>query len=167
MLSLLSMSSIEALTHINIWTVLLGVFVIMFAIKAIVDIVGYFKGKLGITTGFEQDRAEEERRIRTLESHDRWQYNEIQKIEELLKDIQENCIDERISTLRWRILDFTSGLAGGRRYNKETFEQVFDMDRQYEDILKKYNKTNDVVNESMKFIKDTYQQKLRNGDFDL
>ena len=161
------MSAIEALRNINIWTVLLGVFVILFAIKSIVDIIGYFKSKLRITTGFEEDKAEEEKRIKTLEAHDRWQYNEIQKIEDLLKDIQGNCIDERISTLRWRILDFTSGLAGGRRYNKETFQQVIEMDHQYEEILEKYGKSNDVVNESMKFIKDTYQQKLRNGDFDM
>lgn len=166
MLNILSMSSIEALTHINIWTVLLGVFAILFAIKAIMDIIGYFKSKLGITTGFEQDKATEERRIRTLETHDRWQYNEIQKIEELLKDIQENFVDERINTLRWRILDFSSGLSSGRKYNKEAFEQVIKMGEKYEAILTKYHKTNDVINESMKFIKDKYQEKLRNGEFD-
>ena len=39
------------------------------------------------------------------------------------------------------------------------------MDGKYEAILTKYNKTNDVINESMKFIKDKYQEKLRNGEF--
>ena len=161
------MSNIQALTDINYVTVFLGVIVILFAIKEIIELIAYFKRKLRITTGIEEDKATEEKRIKTLEAHDRWQYNEILKIEDLLKDIQENCIDDRITTLRWRILDFTSGLSGGRKYNKESFEQVIKMDEQYEDILKKYEKTNDVVNESMKFIKDTYQQKLRNGDFDL
>ena len=42
-------------------------------------------------------------------------YNEIQKIQDILKDIQENFVDDRINTLRWRILDFSSGLSGGRK----------------------------------------------------
>ena len=160
------MSNIQALTNINYVTVFLGVIVILFAIKEIIELIAYFKKKFRITTGIEEDKAEEEKRIKTLEAHDRWQYNEIQKIEDILKDIQENFVDDRINTLRWRILDFSSGLSGGRKYNKEAFEQIIKMDEKYEAILTKYHKTNDVINESMKFIKDKYQEKLRNGEFD-
>ena len=160
------MSNIQALTNINYVTVILGVIVILFAIKEIIELIAYFKKKFRITTGIEEDKAEEEKRIKTLEAHDRWQYNEIQKIEDILKDIQENFVDDRINTLRWRILDFSSGLSGGRKYNKEAFEQIIKMDEKYEAILTKYHKTNDVINESMKFIKDKYQEKLRNGEFD-
>ena len=160
------MSNIQALTDINYVTVFLGVIIILFAIKEIIELITYFKKKFRITTGIEENKAEEERRIKTLEAHDRWQYNEIQKIEDILKDIQENFVDDRINTLRWRILDFSSGLSGGRKYNKEAFEQVIKTDEKYKAILTKYNKTNDVINESMKFIKDKYQGKLRNGEFD-
>lgn len=160
------MSNIQALTDINYVTVFLGVVVILFAIKEIIELIAYFKKKFRITTGIEEDKAEEERRIKTLEAHDRWQYNEIQKIQDILKDIQENFVDDRINTLRWRILDFSSGLSGGRKYNKEAFEQVIKTDEKYEAILTKYHKTNDVINESMKFIKDKYQEKLRDGEFD-
>lgn len=160
------MSNIQALTDINYVTVFLGVIIILFAIKEIIELITYFKKKFRITTGIEENKAEEERRIKTLEAHDRWQYNEIQKIEDILKDIQENFVDDRINTLRWRILDFSSGLSGGRKYNEEAFEQVIKMDEKYEAILTKYKKTNDVINESMKFIKDKYQEKLRNGEFD-
>ena len=160
------MSNIQALTNINYVTVFLGVIVILFAIKEIIELIAYFKKKFRITTGIEEDKAEEEKRIKTLEAHDRWQYNEIQKIEDILKDIQENFVDDRINTLRWRILDFSSGLSGGRKYNKEAFEQIIKMDEKYEAILTKYHKTNDVINESMKFIKDKYQEKLLNGEFD-
>lgn len=160
------MSNIQALTNINYVTVFLGVIVILFAIKEIIELITYFKKKLRITTGIEEDKADEEKRIKTLEVHDRWQYNEIQKIEDILKDFQENFVDDRIDTLRWRILDFSSGLSGGRKYNKEAFEQAIKTDGKYEAILTKYNKTNDVINESMKFIKDKYQEKLRNGEFD-
>lgn len=161
------MSAIEALTQINFLTVTIWVFIILFAVKEIYNLRKWYKDTFVLKTGRELHEEAEERRIRTLESHDRWQYNEIQKIEDILKDIQENFVDDRINTLRWRILDFSSGLSGGRKYNKEAFEQIIKMDEKYEAILKKYDKTNDVINESMKFIKDTYQLKLRNGDFDL
>lgn len=160
------MSNIQALTDINYVTVFLGVIIILFAIKEIIELIVYFKKKFRITTGIEEDKAEEEKRIKTLEAHDRWQYNEIQKFGDILKDLQENFVDDRINTLRWRILDFSSGLSGGRKYNKEAFEQIIKMDEKYEAILTKYKKTNDVINESMKFIKDKYQEKLRNGEFD-
>lgn len=160
------MSSIEALADIDFFMLCFWIIVILFAIKEIYNLVKWYKDTSRIKTGKEQDNEEEEKRIKTLEAHDKWQYNEIQKMSNSLTDINENLIDWRITTLRWNIVDFTSGLAGGRKYNRESFEQVFDMYMQYEAILKKYKRTNEVVNESMKFIRDKYQEKLRNGDFD-
>ena len=160
------MSNIEALSDIDYLALFLWIFIILFAIREIYNLVKWYKDTTRIKTGREQDRDEEEKRIKTLEAHDKWQYNEIQKISTSLTDINENLVDWRITTLRWNIVDFTSGLAGGRKYNRESFEQVFDMYMQYEAILKKYKRTNEVVNESMKFIRDKYQEKLRNGEFD-
>lgn len=161
------MSSIQALADIDFFMLFFWIIIILFAIKELYSLVKWYKDTSRIKTGKEQDDEEEEKRIKTLEVHDKWQYNEIQKMSTSLSDINENLVDWRITTLRWNIVDFTSGLAGGRKYNKESFEQVFSMYMQYEAILQKYGKKNEVVNESMKFIRDKYQEKLRNGDFDL
>lgn len=161
------MSNIEALTQINYVVVFLGIVVILIGVKELYNLYKWYKETFVLKNGKELQKEEDEKRIKTLENHDKWQYNEILKIEDSLKEINENLVDSRISNLRWNIVDFTSGLAGGRKYNKESFDQIFSMYVQYEAILKRYGRTNEVVNESMKFIREKYQEKLRNGDFDM
>ena len=71
------MGSIEKLTQIDYLLVILGFFAILFAAKEIIEIFSYFKKKLRLKTGIDEDKETIENRIKTLEKHDNWQYQEI------------------------------------------------------------------------------------------
>lgn len=159
------MGAIENLTQINYLIVILGIFAILFAGKEIIEIITYFKKKFRVKTGVDQDKESLESRIKTLEKHDNWQYNEINNISKCVNDIKDNIIKKEISDIRWELLDFCSALTGGREYNKEAFEHIFRTYEDYEKILQENHMTNGYITESMKAVREIYHDKLVNGDF--
>lgn len=100
------MGSIEKLAHIDYLLVILGFFTILFAAKEIIEIFSYFKKKLRLKTGIDQDKETIENRIKTLEKHDNWQYQEILKISKGIDDIKDNLVQKEISDIRWELLNF-------------------------------------------------------------
>lgn len=90
------MGSIEKLTQIDYLLVILGFFAILFAAKEIIEIFSYFKKKLRLKTGIDEDKETIENRIKTLEKHDNWQYQEILKISNGIDDIKDNLTKREI-----------------------------------------------------------------------
>jgi hypothetical protein len=92
---------IQNLAQIDYLLVILGFFAILFAAKEILEIFGYFKKKFRIKTGNEEDKETVENRIKTLEKHDNWQYQEIQKISRGIDDIKKSLdINEKETNQR-------------------------------------------------------------------
>ena len=83
------MGAIETLTQIDYLLVILGLFVILFAAKEIIEIFSYFIKKFRIKTGSDEDKETIKNRIKTLENHDNWQYKEIVKISKGVDDIKD------------------------------------------------------------------------------
>lgn len=95
------MGSIEKLAHIDYLLVILGFFAILFAAKEIIEIFSYFKKKLRLKTGIDEDKETIENRIKTLEKHDNWQYQEILKISKGIDDIKKSLdINEKETNQR-------------------------------------------------------------------
>ena len=161
------MNAIENLTQINYLLVILGFFAILFAIKEIIEIISYFKKKFRIKTGYEEDKETLEERISTLEEHDKWQYNEISKISKGIDDIKDTLLKDNIEKKRKSILDFCSSLSNNQKQNNEAFNDIFRTYVEYEQILKDNKLENGQAEESMKFIREKYQEKLRNGEFNI
>lgn len=159
------MGSIEKLAQIDYLLVILGFFAILFATKEIIEIFSYFKKKLRLKTGIDEDKETIENRIKTLEKHDNWQYGEIQKISKGIDDIKINLVQKEISDIRWELLDFCSALTSGREYNREAFEHIFRTYEDYEKILTENHMSNGYIVESMKAVREIYHNKLVNGDF--
>lgn len=159
------MQEIQNLAQINYVLVILGLFAILFAAKEILEIFGYFKKKFRLKTGIDEDRETVENRIKTLEKHDNWQYQEIQKISRGIDDIKDNLVQKEISDIRWELLNFCSALTGGQDYNREAFEHIFRTYEDYEKILTENHMSNGYIVESMKVVKEIYHNKLVNGDF--
>lgn len=159
------MGSIEKLAHIDYLLVILGFFAILFAAKEIIEIFSYFKKKLRLKTGIDQDKETIENRIKTLEKHDNWQYQEILKISKGIDDNKDNLVQKEISDIRWELLNFCSALTSGQDYNREAFEHIFRTYEQYEKILSDNHMTNGYIVESMKAVREIYHNKLINGDF--
>lgn len=158
------MNAITELTKINWAVFLLTLCTIAFAIKETIEIILYFKKKFRIKTGAETDKETLETRISTLEKHDKWQYNEISKISKGIDEIKDRLLNKEIEDMRKSILDFCATLSNGRKFNRESFDFIFRMDENYEKLLDKYGLENNVIDESMKFIREKYQEKLRNGE---
>ena len=159
------MQEIQNLAQIDYVLVILGLFAILFAVKKVIEIFGYFKKKFRLKTGIDEDRETVENRIKTLEKHDNWQYQEIQKISKGIDDIKDNLVQKEISDIRWELLNFCSALTGGQDYNREAFEHIFRTYEQYEKILADNHMTNGYIVESMKAVREIYHNKLVNGDF--
>ena len=161
------MGVIEYATQINYILVILGFFAILFAIKEIIEIFSYFKKKFRIKTGADEDKETLEERIATLEKHDRWQYNEISKISKGIEDIKDALLKDNIEKKRKSILDFCSSLSNNQKQNNEAFNDIFRTYVEYEKILKDNKLENGQAEESMKFIREKYQEKLRNGELNI
>ena len=161
------MEAIQTLTQVNWIAFCITLFAIAFAIKEIIEIVGYFKKKLRIKTGFDEDKETLEERIATLENHDKWQYNEISKISQGIDDIKNTLLEDNIEKKRKSILDFCSSLSNDQKQNSEAFNYIFRTYADYEQILKDNGMENGQAEESMKFIREKYQEKLHNGEFNI
>ena len=161
------MEAIKTLTQVNQIAFCITLFAIAFAIKELIEIVGYFKKKLRIKTGFDEDKETLEERIATLENHDKWQYNEISKISQGIDDIKNTLLEDNIEKKRKSILDFCSSLSNEQKQNSEAFNDIFRTYADYEQILKDNGMENGQAEESMKFIREKYQEKLHNGEFNI
>lgn len=159
------MQEIQNLAQIDYVLVILGLFAILFAAKEVIEIFGYFKKKLRLKTGIDEDKETVESRIKTLEKHDNWQYQEIQKISKGIDDIKDNLVQKEISDIRWELLNFCSALTSGQDYNREAFEHIFRTYEQYEKILADNHMSNGYIVESMKVVREIYHKKLVGGDF--
>lgn len=158
------MEVITELTKINWAVFLLTLCTIAFAIKEFIEIISYFKKKFRIKTGFDEEKETIEERITILEKHDKWQYNEISKISQGIDDIKDRLLNKEIEDMRKTILDFCAALSSGQKFNKESFDFIIKTDENYDRLLTRYGMENNVINESMKFIREKYQEKLRNGE---
>lgn len=159
------MKYIEAVFNQNYVSVILAVFLLLFAIKEIIDLISYFKKKGRIKTGFDQDKENVENRLITLEKHDKWQYKEISKMSKGIENIESELLDNNLERKRRYILDFCSSLSNEQKQNKEAFNNVFKTYKKYEELLSAHNMENGQAEESMKFISEKYQEFLRNGKF--
>lgn len=161
------MKYIEAVFNQNYISVILAIFLFLFAAKEIIDLVSYFIKKGRIKTGFVQDKENVEKRLITLEEHDKWQYNEISKISKGIDDIKDTLLEDNIEKKRKSILDFCSSLSNEQKQNSEAFNDIFRTYADYEQILKDNGMENGQAEESMKFIREKYQEKLHNGEFNI
>lgn len=158
------MNNIENAIKIDYLLVFIGVFIILFAVKEIIEIISYFKNKFRVKFGVETDKEGIEKRVSTLEKHDTWQYNKLIEISKGIDSITETLLNNEVQSLRWEIIDFCSALANGRTYNKEAFDHIFRTYEDYEKILEKNEMTNGYVEESMKVIKEIYREQLLKGE---
>lgn len=161
------MGTIENLTQVDYLLFVLWFFAILFGIKEIIEILSYFKKKFRIKTGADEDKETLEDRISTLEKHDKWQYNEITKISQGIDDIKDALLKDNIEKKRKSILDFCSSLSNNQKQNNEAFNDIFRTYAEYEQILKDNKLENGQAEESMKFIREKYQEKLRNSEFNI
>ena len=72
-------------------------------------------------------------------------------------------IESEIDNKRNQILEFTASLSSGKKYNREAFDDILRIYQKYEEILKENHMENGLIESSVKYIRETYQEYLKNG----
>lgn len=168
------METIQELVKINYVYVLASVFTTLIGVKAIVSLFEWVVDKLGLETKWmKRKREEHDLLIKTSENLSALQEQHTSDMQysnkrddEINRDIQNLTamfLDKEIDDWRWKILDFSSALSNGRKYNRESFNHVIKIYGKYEKILEDNKMENGLVEESMKFIRKKYQEYLDRG----
>ena len=154
------MEEIAGLTNINWIITILSLFAIAFAVKEIIEIVGYFKKKFKIKTGIETDKETTESRLSKLESHSEWQYNEMLKISKGVEEIEKQLLLKDINDKRLEIIGTADRIANGSFVSRDTHAHALKTYDEYEEIIEKNHMTNSEVDASIEIIKQSY---IKNG----
>ena len=170
------MGDLTSLFKLDFPTVIIGVFIILSACIAVYEIIGKFSKIIGKPVKWVRDKEKDHelliqtsKELTDLEEHHKKDVSESikhdEKIEKNLEVLTSMVLDKAIDDYRYEILDFCSALSNGRKYNRESFNHIFSVYEKYEKILKENNMENGLVEESIKFIREKYNGKLKNCEF--
>lgn len=84
-----------------------------------------------------------------------------QDIADLRKDVDE----QRMSSIRSLVLDFSNSCLNGRKHTKEEFDHILEENKTYERLVARYEIDNDVYKEAIAYIKRIYRKRLDKRDF--
>lgn len=169
------MGDLTSLFKLDFPTVIIGVFIILSACIAVYEIIGKFSKIIGKPVKWVIDKEKDHelliqtsKELKDLEEHHKKDVSESikhdEKIEKNLEVLTSMVLDKAIDDYRYEILDFCSALSNGRKYNRESFNHIFSVYEKYEKILKENKMENGLVEESIKFIRKKYSEKLKNGE---
>lgn len=93
--------------------------------------------------------------------------SDINDIRSGFNDLSNTVTDMQLESMRETILEFASALSSPNKnaYTKEQFTYVRKIYRQYTELIKKYDKTNDEVDLSMIIINDKYEYNVLHHTF--
>lgn len=91
-------------------------------------------------------------------------YAKIDKLETDFNEQTKQRDDDRIKDLRWQILRFGDEVKT-QDFDHESFDHIYEIHTEYEDLLKKYGKKNGQVDRAMHRIDERYHQLEYNEDF--
>lgn len=168
------MNELKALLELDFTTVILTVFIIMSGIIAIYNIIGKFSEVIGKPVKWVKQRQidhdlleKNKRDIKALsDKHEEDTIKYEASHQELIDDVKKLTslfVEKEIDDMRWEVLNFCSALSNGRKYNRESYAHVFSIYEKYERILEENNMENGLVEESMAFIRERYQEDLKSG----
>lgn len=84
----------------------------------------------------------------------------LSEITSALSELKADFLDERLERKRWNIINCARNLRNGEFVDLEEYRNVFQDYDTYEEIIQKYNLKNGLVEESIKFIREKYQEFL-------
>lgn len=169
------MEWIEKLFNLDYGSVIVTIFIIMSAFIAIYSIIGKFSAIVGKPFKWVYSREadhkmllEHEERMDGLETKHKEDTDKINSEENAIRrdiaKLTNMFLDKQIDDMRYEILDFASSLSSGRKHNRESFDHILRVYNKYEKILEDNNWENGLVEESVRYIQETYHDLLKNGE---
>ena len=168
------MDAIKELININFSYVLMSVFLILIGVKTILTIFEWIVQKLGLETKWMRQKREEHELLihtsqnlaslqsRHLEDMKRSDQNDA-KMKEDIKKLTDLFIDKQINDYRWEIINLADRIASGRNISRECLRHAISTYEKYEKIITDYGLVNGEVELSIEVIRESYQQKLKEG----
>lgn len=83
------------------------------------------------------------------------------KIQEVSDKNDENEKDR----IRWEVLSFANSCRNSRKHSKEEFTHIFELEKKYEELLKRTDDKNGVFELDYEYIKGIYAERLEKNDF--
>ncbi len=168
------MDAIKELININFSYVLMSVFLILIGVKTILTIFEWIVQKLGLETKWmRQKREEHELLIHTSQNLASLQSRHLEdmkrsdqhdaEMKEDIKKLTDLFIDKQINDYRWEIINLADRIASGRNISRECLRHAISTYEKYEKIITDYGLVNGEVELSIEVIRESYQQKLKEG----
>ena len=83
------------------------------------------------------------------------------KFDRLAEDVDGN----RVEQIRWEILDFANSCRHKRKHTKDEFTHILQQHTKYEELIKKRNMENGVIDEEYKYIVELYNRCCHENSF--
>lgn len=186
------MATIENLSNYNWFVVVSAIVVAMIAFKFLSELFDWFVKRFGLQTkgtrekqemkklleettklanktskGLDalekQYKSDEQNFHQRLDDHIKESKADRKELHDAVDRLTQVVVDSTTHSMRWEILKFGADLSNGRKYNAEAFNHVLGTYQKYEDILSEHGIKNGLAEETVKFIRDTYQEGLRDG----
>lgn len=168
------MDAIESLLNLDWIALILGIFIMMSGIIAVVTIIGKFSEIIGKPVKWVRDKKkdheliiENAKAIQELSKRHEEDTKQSIRHDEIIRNDLANLtkmfVEKQIDDMRFEILDFASAISLGRNYSKEQFDHVITIDKKYQKILEENGLENGQVTASMEVIMEIYKEKLKNG----
>lgn len=88
-----------------------------------------------------------------------------EKMDQRISDLESKMDDSMIGNMRWEILGFSNSCRNGVLHSKEEWNHVIEQIREYEELCKRLNIANGVIEQESEFLREMYQERLRKNDF--
>lgn len=168
------MESILELFNQDISSIILGMYIIMSGIIAMVEIIGKFSEIVGKPVTWVSNKnkdhelliqtvnkltalqEKQEKDVRESDRHDEEMRSDIKKLTDMF-------IDKEINDMRWEINNFATKVSEGKPCNKDSYKHCIHTWEKYEKLLEENGLENGEVEISMNVIRESYQQKLKEG----
>lgn len=101
-------------------------------------------------------QEKQEKDVRESDRHDEEMRSDIKKLTDMF-------IDKEINDMRWEINNFATKVSEGKPCNKDSYKHCIHTWEKYEKLLEENGLENGEVEISMNVIRESYQQKLKEG----
>ena len=124
-------------------------------------------------TKFEELTTDTDKRISELEAQTNASFDAVKiqnmancsKMQDRLDEIERKQDFQAMARIRASVLNFSDDLRRGNERTKEDYDNILNEDKEYEQIVAKYNEPNNVYTHALKFINDKYDHNMKNDGF--
>lgn len=168
------MEAIMNAIQVNFYSTTVSIVTLLAGYKALVGLFEFFAKTLGIEFKWMRKKREDHellintaKGLHELEEQRKVDVAQSKKHDEAIRsdlaELREMFIDRELDEMRWDIINFSSELSSGKKFNRESFDHILKIHQKYDRIIEANELKNGLVTESMKYIGEMYRENLKNG----